>query len=141
RVQSLEHWEQIENQMIAPHINQVLRALTQHLTGDVGDRWQAWRERYLPELLTLLKEMHREATVKSREKTAAITKLIDPLLPESRRNESLSRKALWVLAGTPGVTSVLNGMRTPAYVDNSLGILSWEPIPDVRRVYEAIKTA
>ncbi|MEK7268434.1 MAG: hypothetical protein AAB093_03435, partial [Nitrospirota bacterium] len=65
----------------------------------------------------------------------------DPLLPESRRNESLSRKALWVLAGTPGVTSVLNGMRTPAYVDNSLGILSWEPIPDVRRVYEAIKTA
>jgi len=44
-----------------------------------------------------------------------------------------------VLASTPGVTCVLNGMRTPAYVDDSLGILGWEPLPDVRRIYEAIK--
>jgi len=141
RVQSLEHWEQIENQMIAPHINQVLRALTQHLTGDMGDRWQVWRERYLPELLALLKELRREATVKSREKTAAITKLLDPLLPESRREEPLSRKALWVLGSTPGVTCVLNGMRTPAYVADSLAVLSWEPLADARQVYEAVKTA
>ena len=139
RVQSIEHWEQIEGQMIAPHLHQVLRALSQHLTGEVGDRWQAWRDRYLPELLTLLKELRREATVKSREKTAAITNLLDPFLPESKRKESLSRKALWVLASTPGVTCVLNGMRTPAYVDDSLGILGWEPLPDVRRIYEAIK--
>ena len=109
------------------------------MTGEVGDRWQAWRDRYLPELLTLLKELRREATVKSREKTAAITNLLDPFLPESKRKESLSRKALWVLASTPGVTCVLNGMRTPAYVDDSLGILGWEPLPDVRRIYEAIK--
>jgi aryl-alcohol dehydrogenase-like predicted oxidoreductase len=105
----------------------------------VGERWQAWRDRYLSELLTLLKELRREATVKSREKTAAITNLLDPFLPESKRKESLSRKALWVLASTPGVTCVLNGMRTPAYVDDSLGILGWEPLPDVRRIYAAIK--
>jgi len=141
RIQNLEHWEQIETQMIAPHINQVLRALTQHLSGEQGDRWQAWRDRYIPELLTLLKELRREATVKSREKTAAIAATLDPLLPEARRKESLSRKALWVLASTPGVTSVLNGMRTEAYVEDSIGILGWEPLLTPQSIYETLQPA
>ncbi|MBI3603275.1 MAG: aldo/keto reductase, partial [Nitrospirae bacterium] len=141
RIQSLEHWEQVENQMIAPHINQVLRALTQIMTGELGDRWQDWRERYLPELLVLLKELRREATIKSRDTTSAITTLIDVLLPEAKRKEPLSRKALWVVASTPGVTSVLNGMRTPAYVDDSMAILNWEPLPNIRPICEALKAA
>ncbi len=120
QIQGLEHWEQVESQMIAPHINQVLRALTQSLTGDLGDRWQDWRERYRPELLALLRELRREATLKSRERAHAVTKLLDPFLPEGKRKEPLSRKALWVLASTPGVTCVLNGMRTPAYVEDSM---------------------
>lgn len=138
-VQNLEHWEQIEFQMIGPHINQVLRALTQHFSGDRTDQWQGWRDRYLPELLKLLRELRREATLKSREKTAAVTAAIDPLLPESYRKESLSRKALWTLTSTPGVTCVLNGMRTPAYVHDSLAVLGWKPMTDVRSIYEAVK--
>ncbi len=141
RVQNLEHWEQIESQMIAPHINQVLRALTHHLTGEMGDRWQVWRERYLPELVVCLRAMRREATVKSRERTAAIARQIDPLLPESGRKEPLSRKALWALTSTQGVTCVLNGMRTKAYVEDSLAVMSKAPLPDVRRIYEAIQQA
>jgi uncharacterized protein len=138
-IQNLEHWEQIEYQMIAPHINQVLRALTQHFKGDLADTWQRWRDRYLPELLRLLRELRREATIKSREKTAVIAKAIDPLLPEAHRTESLSRKALWVLVSTPGVTCVLNGMRTPAYVEDSLAVLGWTPLTEVRTVYETVK--
>ncbi|HEV8540669.1 MAG TPA: hypothetical protein VGQ60_05855 [Nitrospiraceae bacterium] len=79
--------------------------------------------------------------MKSREKTQAIAKLIDPLLPEANRKEPLSRKALWVLASTPGVTSVLNGMRTPAYVDDSLAVLRWNPLPDARRIYETVRAS
>ncbi|WP_447986784.1 aldo/keto reductase [Nitrospira sp. Nam74] len=140
-IQNLEHWEQIEYQMIAPHINQVLRALTQHFNGDLAEKWQSWRDRYLPELLRLLRELRREATLKSREKTSAITRLIDPLLPESRRHQSLSRKALWVLSSTPGVTCVLNGMRTPAYVQDSLEVLGWPAIPHVNVIFKAVKEA
>ncbi len=138
-VQSLEHWEQIEGQMIAPHLNQVLRVLGQHFTGEAAERWQPWRERYLPELLTLIKELRREATLKSREKTERLLTVIDPLLPEPKRKETLSRKALWVLASTPGVTCVLNGMRAPAYVTDALAVLDWEPVTDPRRLYEAIR--
>jgi acyl carrier protein phosphodiesterase len=139
-VQNLEHWEQIESQMIAPHVHQVLRALGQHFAGQLAERWEAWRDRYLPQFLLLLKELRREATVKSREKTAALTERLDPLLPEARRKERLSRKALWVLLSTPGVTCVLNGMRTPAYVADSMAALRWPALGDARAVYEAVKT-
>jgi len=138
-VQNLEHWEQIESQMIAPHVHQVLRALSQHFTGQLAERWEAWRDRYLPQLLLLLKELRREATVKSRDRTAALTARLDPLLPDARRKESLSRKALWVLLSTPGVTCVLNGMRTPAYVDDSMAVLRWSPVGPVRAAYDAVK--
>lgn len=137
-IQNLEHWEQVEYQMVAPHLNQVLRALTQHFTGDLADRWQHWRDRYLPELLRLLRELRREATIKSREKTAAITRTINPLLPDAHRKDTLSRKAFWVLISTPGVTCVLNGMRTPAYVEDSLAVLRWIPLPDIRAIYESV---
>jgi hypothetical protein len=72
---------------------------------------------------------------------SAIEARLDPLLPASRRGESLSRKALWVVASVPGVSAVLNGARTPAYVDDALGILAWPPLPDavgvLRRFQEA----
>jgi aryl-alcohol dehydrogenase-like predicted oxidoreductase len=64
---------------------------------------------------------------------------IDPLLPMERSGETLSRKALWVVASTPGVGSVLNGMRTPAYVDDTLGILRWPPLASALPVYEVIR--
>jgi uncharacterized protein len=140
QIQGLEHWEQIEHQMIAPHVNQVMQALTRNLTGTAAEQWEAWRDRYVPQLLILLGGLRREATERSRAKTAALTAILDPLLPETRRNESLSRKALWVLASTPGVTSVLNGMRTRDYVEDSLAILGWKPVPAVRSLYEAVRS-
>jgi hypothetical protein len=141
RIQNLEHWEQIEEQMIAPHLGQVLNALTRQFNRDHADAWQHWQARYLPQLLLLLKEMRREAALKSREKTAAITKTLESFLPMARLGEPLSRKALWVLVSTPGVTCVLNGMRTPAYVTDSLAVLGWLPLPDARKIYEALRPA
>ena len=138
QIQGLEHWEQIEHQMIAPHVNQVMQALSRHLTGAAAEQWDSWRERYVPELLLLLGGLRREATERSRTKTASVSARLHPLLPEARRGESLSRKALWVLASTPGVTAVLNGMRSRAYVKDSLAILRWAPAPSVRPLYEAV---
>jgi uncharacterized protein YyaL (SSP411 family)/aryl-alcohol dehydrogenase-like predicted oxidoreductase len=135
QVQGLEHWEQIEHQMIAPHVNQVLRTLSQVLTGETAERWETWRDAYVPELLALLKEVRREAADRSRLRSASVAERLDPLLPVHRRGESLSRKALWVLTSTPGVTCVLNGMRTASYVRDSLQVLHWEPLPDPIAVY------
>ena len=138
-VQSLEHWQQIEGQMIGPQITRLLRALDQHLEGELGTIWQSWRGRYLDELQKLMAEFRRQGAVKSQQQSAAVSAAIDPLLSPERRPESLSRKAIWVLASTPGVSCVLNGMRTPAYVDDSLGILPWPPLPEVIPIYQAVQ--
>ena len=140
QILGLEHWEQIEQQMIAPHVNQVMQALSRHLTGTAAEQWEAWRDRYVPQLLTLLRGLRREATERSRAKTASVSAALNPLLPEARRGESLSRKALWVLASTPGVTSVLNGMRSRDYVEDSLLILKWEPVSAVRPLYDVVRS-
>ncbi len=138
QIQGLEHWEQIEHQMIAPHVNQVVQAVTKHATGKTAEQWEDWRERYVPELVTLLRGLHREATERSRAKSAALAAVIDPLLPEARRKESLSRKSLWVLTSTPGVTCVLNGMRAGSYVKDSMAVLGWEPLRTAEDVYKKI---
>jgi hypothetical protein len=31
-------------------------------------------------------------------------------------------------------------MRAPAYVDDSLAVLGWEPLRDVRAIYEKVQT-
>jgi hypothetical protein len=138
QIQGLEHWEQIEQQMIAPHVNQVMQAVSRHLTGTAAEQWEAWRDRYVPQLLTLLRGLRREATERSRAKTASVSAALNPLLPETKRKESLSRKALWVLASTPGISCVLNGMRSPAYADDSLAVMGWEPLTGIKQIFEGI---
>ena len=139
QILGLEHWEQIERQMIAPQVNQVMQLLSRNLTGTAAEQWEAWRDRYVPELLTLLRGLRREATERSRERTSTLSATLNPLLPDARRKESLSRKALWVLASTPGVTCVLNGMRSPAYADDSLAIMGWEPLNGFTEVFKAME--
>ncbi|WP_455246190.1 aldo/keto reductase [Petrachloros mirabilis] len=136
--QGLEHWEQIEHQMIAPQINQVLQGIPRLLTGDTLSKWHEWRDRYLPVLLTLLGGLRREATDKSLARIKKVTSAIDPLIPPDRCGESLSRKALWILTSTPGVTTVLNGMRTIHYVEDSVGVLGWKPLDDVSPIYQTL---
>jgi aryl-alcohol dehydrogenase-like predicted oxidoreductase len=126
--------------MIAPQINQVLQLLSHQLSGDVAEQWERWRQRYIPELLALLRGLRREATLRSQAQTERVTRMIDPLLPTSRRTASLSQKMLWLLTSTPGVTCVLNGMRAPKYVEDSLAILKWEPITDTRPIFEEVMT-
>ncbi|HSE59731.1 MAG TPA: aldo/keto reductase [Nitrospiraceae bacterium] len=135
----LEHWEQVEHQMVAPHLNQVVRALNQVLTGELAEQWEGWRDRYLPELLRLLKSLKSEAAERSRLRVERINNAMTSFLSPSMAQVPLSQKALLVVMSTPGVTSVLNGMRTEAYVEDSFGALRRTLISDVRPIYEAAR--
>jgi hypothetical protein len=72
--------------------------------------------------------------------TERVAAAINPHLPLVRTGESLSRKALWVLASTPGISCVLLGMRRPAYVTDGMAILGWPPLQGVRKIYEALRS-
>ena len=139
QIHNLEHWEQIESQMIAPHINQALQVTARHLNQDKAADWQNWQTRYVSKLLLLLKIMRQEAAKKSEQHLQSVTTTLDRSLPEEKREEPLSRKALWCLTSTPGVTCVLNGIRTTDYVEDSLTILGWEPLQNPRAIFESMK--
>jgi len=88
RLQSLEHWQQIEGQMIVPSVTQGVRALDGGLGGEVAERWRTWRDRYLPELRLLLVELRRQAAQKSQALSRAVAAAVDPLLPTERSGET-----------------------------------------------------
>jgi uncharacterized protein len=138
-VQGIEHWDALESQRILPRLLQALQVLDQGLSGPLAESWQAWRARYLPELRAALGAIRHRAAVRSRARVNEVEEKLDPLLPEARRAETLSRKALWVVASTPGVSTVLNGARTPRYVDDALGVLRWPPLPDPIAVLERFR--
>jgi hypothetical protein len=138
-VRGLDHWTQIETYRILPRLSEAVRSLDEGITGPLAEQWRDWRSRYLPELRALLGALRASAAAHSRAVTKAVSASLDPLLPSERRPQTLSRKALWVVASTPGVSCVLVGMRATAYVDDALGILSWPRLPDTRRVYQAMR--
>lgn len=139
QIHNLEHWDQIESQMIAPHVNQALQVVTRHLNRDNATDWQNWQTRYVSKLLLLLKIVRQEAAKKSEQHLQSVTATLDRFLPEEKREEPLSRKALWCLTSTPGVTCVLNGIRTTDYVEDSLTILGWEPLPKPQSIFESMQ--
>jgi aryl-alcohol dehydrogenase-like predicted oxidoreductase len=138
-LRSLEHWQQVQAQRVMPVLVSAMQALDQALAGPLAKQWRDWRGRYLPALHAALEELARQAAERSDEAARAVEALLDPRLPPERRGESLSRKALWVVASTPGVSSALIGMRRPEYVDDALGVLAWAPLESAAAVYEALQ--
>jgi hypothetical protein len=141
RVDSLERWSRLEQEAILPQVGHVVAALDRGLSGPAAERWEGWRERYLAELEALLDRARAVAAARSRAELARVAAVLDPLLPGDRRPEPLARKALWLAAGTPGVSAVLNGMRRAEYVRDALDVLSWPPPSGVREVLEAVARA
>jgi uncharacterized protein len=138
QLRGLEHWRQIEEQMISPAVSQYVRMLNQSLSGAIQETWHSWLERYLPALDRLLQILRARAARQSQAASNRVTAALNPHLPLARRGQSLSRKALWVLASTPGVSSVLLGMRHADYVTDGLEILKWAPLGNAHKIYEAM---
>ena len=65
----------------------------------------------------------------------AVAGHLDPLLPPDLRSATLSQKAIGVLLSTPGIGTVLVGMRREAYVEDAMGAAALPAVPDPLAVY------
>jgi aryl-alcohol dehydrogenase-like predicted oxidoreductase len=133
----VDRWSQVENQILH-HVLYLCEKLAEQLkTGP----WASWQSRYLPALKLLLAAFRNEANQRTQKNSDRVREKLDPFLPESWKAETLSRKALGVLIHTPGVSCVLNGMRTPAYVHDSLGATKLPRLSEiaVRKIFTAFK--
>ncbi len=124
RVASLVQWEEIEAHVIAPELGKVLRALDGALSGELAERFRDFRGRYLRDLEGLFLAMRSRAAERSTTRLRGIRSALEAHLDEPLRAEPLSRQALVTLRSLPGVTSVLLGARTPAYVEDALRALA-----------------
>ncbi len=140
QIHNLEHWDQIESQMLVPHLNQALQVATKHLNPERATAWQNWQAQYIPNLHRLFKIVRQEAAQKSQEQLQSITATLDRFLPEDKRKEPLSRKALWSLTSTLGVTCVLNGIRKSDYVEDSLTLLKWKALRNPQEIFESMQS-
>jgi hypothetical protein len=135
---SVEQWSGIQGQVIS-QAGQVTLFLLRQLTGAVRDRWQSWHEQYIPELQQLLAAMRREVAERALAQSTVVSSVVNPSLPAERMRAPLSQKAMWVVASTPGVTTVLNGMRTKGYVEEAAEIMEWPTLANVEQVYKAVR--
>ncbi len=132
-----DRWSQVEEQ-ISQHVTELCDQLSTQLQQGP---WAEWQNRYLPKLRSCLAALRDAANRRSQENSDALSAKIDPFLPEEWRKTSLSQKALGILIHTPGVSCVLNGMRKPAYVHDSMGAVPLKPLPEavVKQIYAALK--
>jgi hypothetical protein len=138
-IEDFEQWRQIEERYVDPRLRLTTGAVGAGLRPGREADWRGWWDRFLPALEGLRRRIGAQAAARSNARTAAVRGVVDPLIPEGRRAESLSRKAIGVLLSTPGVSSALVGMRRPAYVEDVLGVLSWPPLPEPLAIYRRLE--
>jgi hypothetical protein len=129
RFSGLEHWREFEASYMRPRLDHLLRHFSLHLVGRARSAWAAWTARYVPAMEELLQAIGDEHRRVAQATSDAVSSRLDPLLPTALRGEPLSRKALAVLAGTPGVSCVLVGMRREEYVDDVTTLLARTTVP------------
>jgi aryl-alcohol dehydrogenase-like predicted oxidoreductase len=134
-LEGYERWQAIEDQQITPRLFYSVRSLRSALASEPAEHFEEWLGRYLPALGDLLAALRSRSAQSSRERSERIASALHPDIPAALRGESLSRKALHAVASVPGVTCVLNGMRRTEYVEDSMGILKWDPIPGAEKLF------
>ncbi|MGE0489689.1 MAG: aldo/keto reductase [Vulcanimicrobiota bacterium] len=136
-LQGLDHWLTLEEIRIRPHLAAMLEAVEAAAHTGFLDQWLDWKKDYTDAFRGVSNAIEERATRLSHEHSQKVGQTLDPRIPEQRRHETLSRKALW-LAGSPaGVSVVLNGMRRRDYVEDSAAVLEWTAHPDPEKVLDA----
>ena len=133
RVDSLVQWDEIENHVIAPELGKVLRGLDGALSGELAELYRDFRGRYLRDLEGLFLAMRDIAADRTNARLRPIKSTLGNL------SEPLSRVALSVLSAVPGLTCVLLGARSPAYVDDALAALALPKPSDAVAVLAALR--
>lgn len=143
-----EHWQEIDypqaltqlvRYQLVPEARRGLGALIGTMEGQPDPQRVGQLQTYQQELNALLERLQGRIGRQDPRVAESIRARLLPLLPPELRGESLSRLAIDVVASTPGVSCVLNGMRHPAYVADTVGAMGLPPIPDVVAVAEALR--
>lgn len=134
----IDQWTQVSQEMLLPQVHYLIQELDKHFSASENKRWENWRNGYIGSIEELVKAVYNECSVASQEHSDEISARIDSSFPDPWKAESLSRKALGVIAHTPGVTCALNGMRRPEYVEDAMGVMTLPPIKNSMEILTSL---
>jgi aryl-alcohol dehydrogenase-like predicted oxidoreductase len=128
QVRSPAHFEQVAGPYLVRPIQQWLAGAQQTLSRDAG--WPEWERAFVEIVNGLFESLHRHVSAGQQSTSDGVrSRLITAGYPDTVPPEPLSRMATRVLLSLPGLTSVLVGMRRPAYVDDLMAVPA-QPPPD-----------
>lgn len=136
-LQNVEHWNQLEGGRIRPTLLEQVNALDQAVQGPAAAQWAEWRERFMTQFRNCMNDLEEIALQRSQDLSDSVRDLFERFVPEERKEATTSQLALWIAASTPGITTVLVGMRSLDYVDDVAPVMAWPKMADVSPVFAA----
>ncbi len=123
-VESVEGWMQILHGQAFPVIQKAIQIVAQ-ATQQPAERNQLerWVQAYAMALENVSRAMQEHAAAAEHARSAELRQRLSGQVPEAWRSQTLSQMALRTVLTVNGVSCVLNGMRRPEYVRDSLGAL------------------
>lgn len=132
---SIEHYNDVINQILAPKISQILNIFDEKVDDeDIKD----FSARYIRECYKLLNFVSNYYKMKADKRSKFIHSLIDKDLDEKYKNLSLSQKTLLILSSVKGVNSILTGIRKESYVEDVIKILPLKKIKNAKEIIQFV---
>ena len=128
---------QMENSLHFDHLKTT--ALTPLLiqTLTQADISQTEKKEFIQAYGAVVAALRQTARAKDAQANQKLKEAIYKRLPESARQAPFQQVAINTIASTPGVTSVLCGLRQPGYVNDALKVLEEGDIADIGQIMAA----
>jgi aryl-alcohol dehydrogenase-like predicted oxidoreductase len=139
QIQGVDHWHHIAGQAVLPNINKMVRFLHRNVAGSAGSEWQRVRDDYLQAVNRLLPAVEPVLLARALAANEPLRRRLAAVIGSAGDAMTLSQIALQFVTSTPGVTTVLNGMRRVRYVTDATACLAMEDLSDVHALAAAMR--
>ena len=137
-ISDVMQWDEYVSRVFGPQLSQRINELEQGLQGPILSAWHFWLDRYV-EALSKLSDGYRAQCAKHTMRRARkINKRVARFVPREFQGKPLSQKSVALVKALDGVTTVLVGMRTPAYVNDTMETLYWPPFDTDQKVFNEV---
>jgi len=139
QIQGVDHWHHIAGQAVLPNINKMVRFLHHNVAASAGPEWERVRDDYLQAVNRLLPVVEPALLARAVAANEPLRRRLAAVIGPVGEPLTLSQIALSFVTSTPGVTTVLNGMRRVRYVTDATACLGIEDLPDVHALAAATR--
>ena len=123
QIEGRDHWLQVAQRYLIPRVKHWIENTTQKLSDVQQKKLIDQVDQYARDIEKILFNITMKFNQADFQQTQPIEDRLDLHLSEHEKKLTMSQKALNFVSSSPSVSVVLNGMRRPEYVDDTMGIM------------------